>query len=110
MRTRWRAVAVLVVTMMVGGIGASGAWAVSNPTWSTLCAGYSGRTWYVGGIGYASTTASDNDTVGAAVRYYGGRTACTTRAHHAERSRAAVQTGGYHQSYCGWTQTHVSSL
>lgn len=97
-----RAALVAAVAVLLSGVGATSASALGNTTWVTGCAGYAGRSWYSSssGTGYASTTASDNDEVGAAIRYYGGSTSYTKANGYALRSRAAVLTGGYHQSYC----------
>ncbi len=97
-KNRRRVLAVLAVSALVAGLGTSGASALSNPTWWSLCAGYSGNSWYsMSGTGYAATTASDNDKVGAAVRYYAGRGAYVQSNHRAVASRTVAPTGGYHQ-------------
>ncbi len=62
-------------------------------------------------MGWAYTVAADEDEVGAAVRYYASSTAYTRGYGYAERSRAAENYGGYHQSYCfPGTQTRASSV
>jgi hypothetical protein len=111
MRRGRRGVAVLTVAMLIGGWGASAASAGAAVSWATLCAGYSGKSWYStsSGIGYSLTVASDNDEVGAALVYYIGTTAHTHGNGRAERSRAVVPSGGSHQSYCGWTVSRRSN-
>lgn len=81
-------------------------------SWWTLCAGYTGASWYNSsrGIAYASTTASDNDKVGVSIRYYQGSTNYTTANGYVLQSRAAVSYGGYHRSYCGVTLTHWTTI
>ncbi len=110
-KNRRRVLAVLAVSALLAGPTASAAHAGAARSWWSVCAAYSGKSWYsTSGMGYAITTVSDNDQVGAAVRYYGGSTKFTRGYGYAERSRAAAPTGGYHQSYCGMTVTVSSNV
>jgi len=111
MRFVKRALTATTVAVTIGMLGAIPASA--STTWSTLCAGYAGTSWYSAGpgMGYASTTASDNDEVGAAIRYSGGSINYQRDLGYSLVARAAVLYGGYHQSYCfPGTQTRSSSI
>ncbi len=110
-RTTRRGLVALAVAALLGGAAAPAAFAGETVSWSSLCSGYSGKSFYTPatGMGYSITAAGDNDQVGAAIRYYGGSTAYTKGNGYAERARAAALNGGYHQSYCGFTVTKSST-
>jgi hypothetical protein len=110
-KNRQRGLVVLAAVALFGVVSAPAAYAGANVTWTSICSGYSGKSFYTAsnGMGYAITTAGDSDQVGAAIRYSSGSTAYTKGNGYAERSRAAALYGGYHQSYCGLTVTKSST-
>lgn len=111
MKTTLKVCATVGVVVAISNIGITSASAMGSISWATLCAGYTGKSWYTesSGVAYAVTAANDDDEVGAAVRYYGGQTSYTKGYGYALRSRAAVSYGGYHQSYCfPGTQTKLT--
>lgn len=110
-RTHFRQPLTVVVAAIILGASATSAAAGDAVTWTSICSGYAGKSYYIpsSGTGYSTTTAADNDRVGAAIRYYNGSTPYSHGNGYAEHKRAAALHGGFHQSYCVRTVTKVST-
>lgn len=95
-----RVLLAFLATLILVLVGAAPASAYGSVTWSTLCGGYAGKSWYTSstGISHAHTQASDNQPVRVAVRFYQGRGTIRDSNGYVYESSTIAAYGGWHSS------------